>query len=238
MIKSILKNNNILLSQFASDLNVSRPTLDLYIKNYDSGQKITNNLYQKIFNFLFEDKQISPEEFRIKYNYVIENYGKKTDILNSSISSTKNLYLSSGSNDNLGQELFEFLNDEILLAFFTNKEYSALAELLTNRSELLKELLKYQQLLNGSLDIKDLTKLEIMSLATLHNLNKKLERNDSIIDKELKKELTQDFKSKQKVVADKNMKKQIVDYIKNNKDENLSLEELMQKIKENFSTKE
>ena len=36
MVKTILKRNNVLLSQFASDLNISRPTLDSYIKTYDN----------------------------------------------------------------------------------------------------------------------------------------------------------------------------------------------------------
>ena len=49
MIKAVLKRNNILLSEFADSLNISRPTLDTYIRNYDSGVRLSNNLFQKIF---------------------------------------------------------------------------------------------------------------------------------------------------------------------------------------------
>lgn len=80
MVKTILKRNNVLLSQFASDLNISRPTLDSYIKNYDRGEQIANNLYQKIFNFLFSDVLITNEDFLKKYTYVIKNYGNSPDL--------------------------------------------------------------------------------------------------------------------------------------------------------------
>ena len=73
MVKTILKRNNILLSQFASDLNISRPTLDSYIKSYDNGIPLSNNLYQKIFDFLFTDITISNEEFTKKYDYIVIN---------------------------------------------------------------------------------------------------------------------------------------------------------------------
>ena len=52
MIKIILKQNNITLVQFANDLNISRPTLDVYIKNYSNGLELSNPLFQKIFDFL------------------------------------------------------------------------------------------------------------------------------------------------------------------------------------------
>ena len=75
MIKAVLKRNNILLSEFADSLNISRPTLDVYIRNYDSGGRLSNNLFQKIFDFLFSDVQMSKEDFQKRYVYVIENYG-------------------------------------------------------------------------------------------------------------------------------------------------------------------
>ena len=76
MIKAVLKRNNILLSEFADSINISRPTLDVYIRNYDSGGRLSNNLFQKIFDFLFSDVQMSKEDFQKRYVYVIENYGK------------------------------------------------------------------------------------------------------------------------------------------------------------------
>lgn len=83
MIKNFLKQNGITLIQFAADLNISRPTLDIYIKNYDEGNELSNQLFQKIFNFLFEDQSVSKEEFSTKYEYVKDYYGKKDSSLSS-----------------------------------------------------------------------------------------------------------------------------------------------------------
>lgn len=83
MIKIILKQNNITLIQFANDLNISRPTLDVYIKNYSNGLELSNPLFQKIFDFLFEDTSISNDEFMNKYEYVKTYYGKKDSSLSS-----------------------------------------------------------------------------------------------------------------------------------------------------------
>ena len=80
MIKTILKRNNILLSQFANDLNISRPTLDAYIKSFDKGVALSNSLYQKIFEFLFNDPAVSKEQFNKKYEYIIANYGGNKEI--------------------------------------------------------------------------------------------------------------------------------------------------------------
>lgn len=83
MLKMILKQNDITLVQFANDLNISRPTLDVYIKNYSNGLELSNPLFQKIFDFLFEDTAISNEEFKNKYEYVKTYYGKKDSNLSS-----------------------------------------------------------------------------------------------------------------------------------------------------------
>ena len=94
MIKTVLKQNNITLLQFANDLNISRPTLDVYIKNYDNGVEINNPLFQKIFDFLFEDTTISNSEFLEKYAYVKSYYGNKetdlTTLRSKSITSAEN----------------------------------------------------------------------------------------------------------------------------------------------------
>lgn len=75
MVKSILKQSGVTLSQFASDLNISRPTLDNYIETYDSGQKISNGFYYDIFDFLFENPNISDVDFIKRYKYMKEHYG-------------------------------------------------------------------------------------------------------------------------------------------------------------------
>ena len=93
MVKTILKQNGVTLLQFANDLNISRPTLDVYIKNYDAGIELSNSVFQKIFDFLFED-ELDKKEFKEKYEYVKSYYGNKDEGLSSlhskSISSSDN----------------------------------------------------------------------------------------------------------------------------------------------------
>ncbi len=77
MVKVILKQNGITLIQFSNDLNLSRPTVDSYIKSYDENGTVPSQLYQKIFDFLFSGIDISNAEFLNKYEYVKTYYGNK-----------------------------------------------------------------------------------------------------------------------------------------------------------------
>ena len=69
-IKKNLKALDIKISKLATDLGVSRPTLDAYIEYYEKGQAIPNEGYQKIFEYLFSGEQINSIEFAQKYDYV------------------------------------------------------------------------------------------------------------------------------------------------------------------------
>ena len=80
MIKQILQRAGVTLAQFASDLSISRPTLDSYIAAFDNGSKISNSFYQDIFDFLFEDQQMQAEEFSRRYKYMREYYGDRAAV--------------------------------------------------------------------------------------------------------------------------------------------------------------
>ncbi len=70
MIKELLKNNGITLTQLAGDLKVSRPTLDSYIKSYEAGEPIPNELYAETFAFLFDEATDIDGEFVLRYEYI------------------------------------------------------------------------------------------------------------------------------------------------------------------------
>ncbi len=76
MIKEVLKNNSVTLSEFAILLNVTRPTLDSYIKSYDCNGYINNQLVNNVFDFLFSDGTITNEQFSEKYAYIKRLYAK------------------------------------------------------------------------------------------------------------------------------------------------------------------
>ena len=69
-IKKNLKALDIKISKLATELGVSRPTLDAYIEYYENGQPIPNEGYQKIFEYLFTGKEMNSIEFAQRYDYV------------------------------------------------------------------------------------------------------------------------------------------------------------------------
>lgn len=64
MIKAKLKELGIKLSELSNDLMISRPTLDVYIDNYDNNLNIPKEKYQIIFDELFNDRIKTKQDFR------------------------------------------------------------------------------------------------------------------------------------------------------------------------------
>ena len=52
-IKNILKENNIKLVELSNALNISRPTLNLYIDEFEREGKIPNKEYDSFFKKIF-----------------------------------------------------------------------------------------------------------------------------------------------------------------------------------------
>lgn len=188
MIKAVLKRNNILLSEFADSLNISRPTLDVYIRNYDSGGRLSNNLFQKIFDFLFSDAQMSKEDFQKRYVYVIENYGKRTDM--SSYSQSIVQTSSSETNiENRAQAVYDVLGEDLVLERFSKDEYNVLAKLLMKDSGLLHCIFKYFLLWKGKISLSDLSELEKMMSINLFLFDKKVQASEFTYSEEDYREL-------------------------------------------------
>ncbi len=69
-IKKSLKSLDVKISKLATELGISRPTLDTYIDYYEKGIKIPNDVYQSIFEYLFSSEKMTSIEFAQKYDYV------------------------------------------------------------------------------------------------------------------------------------------------------------------------
>lgn len=69
-IKKNLKALDVKISKLATDLDISRPTLDTYIECYEKGQPIPNEGYQKIFEYLFDTGEMDSINFARKFDYV------------------------------------------------------------------------------------------------------------------------------------------------------------------------
>ena len=176
------------MSEFADRLNISRPTLDVYIRNYDSGGRLSNNLFQKIFDFLFSDVQMSKEDFQKRYVYVIENYGKRTDMSSYSQSIVQT---SSGETniENRAQAVYDVLGEDLVLERFSKDEYNVLAKLLMKDSGLLHCIFKYFLLWKGKISLSDLSELEKMMSINLFLFDKKVQASEFTYSEEVYREL-------------------------------------------------
>ncbi len=77
MIKRQLKEQNITLSQFCDDFNISRPTLNTYIKLYENNEELPNEVFKRIFDYLFDAEISDQSEFNERYRYVQDYYHRK-----------------------------------------------------------------------------------------------------------------------------------------------------------------
>ena len=74
-IKQKLKTWGITLSRMALDLQISRPTLDVYISCYEKGDPIPNTRCQEVFGELFSEKITSAAEFHQVYELIVQSRG-------------------------------------------------------------------------------------------------------------------------------------------------------------------
>jgi len=77
MIKRQLKRNNKTLTQFCEDFNISRPTLNTYINYHESNRQLPSEVFQRIFDYLFDEEVTDNLEFSERYRYVQDYYYRK-----------------------------------------------------------------------------------------------------------------------------------------------------------------
>lgn len=223
-IKKNLKSLDIKISKLATELGVSRPTLDAYIEYYENGQQIPNEGYQKIFEYLFSGEEINSVEFAQRYDYVkrVMLADAKTGAELSlqakrEKSVVKNIVdiLDSGT---LEEPLVEFIN-----LFINNKD-----------KDLVKAIYYYFNFTNGFIDLSNVDVGE-KNKALFSQLSKLFNdyQNDSI---ELLPDYYEQIVDKNKRIFDKKKIKvndsDIIEYIKNNLNESsdLDIEVLKQMI--------
>lgn len=198
MIKTILKRNNILLSQFANDLNISRPTLDAYIKSFDKGVALSNSLYQKIFEFLFNDPAVSKEQFNKKYEYIIANYGGSKEIQSTGSSLTSTV-------------LESIVNDGSIRTHLNANELNALGDLVVNGDALLAHLLKIDLVLSNKIDLSSLSDKEKMLTVGMYELTCKLKKGDYSYNREVYFALGEAVNKKKSSDSKSELKQKITD---------------------------
>lgn len=219
-IKKNLKELDIKISKLATELGISRPTLDAYIDYYESGQSIPNEGYQKIFEYLFSDQKINSVEFAQKFDYV-----KRIMLADAKAGTEKAIYeerenkllnnirdaLSSGTID---KHLIEFIN-----LFINNRD-----------NDLVKAIYMYFNYSNGFADLceKEIAKKEKAIYSQLAKLFSNYNDNSIELLEGFYNQLQTKNQELIKVKTIKVSDSEIVNYIKNklNKPEELDIEEL------------
>lgn len=175
MIKFILRQNGITLADFAQSLNISRPTLNNYIKIYESNERIPNEKYQILFDNLFGDVNKTKTEFSQQLhtaNFLIERDNMlgtmnlnpdKTDTLSAIIESCKqDLY-----RDDCDMNLYSFIS------MFLNSYYS---------NTVFQHLVTYFLTLNGVTDVKKLSETDKVAVSNYFRLFKNEVDNNLRLD--------------------------------------------------------
>ena len=219
-IKKNLKALDIKISKLATELGVSRPTLDAYIEYYESGQSIPNEGYQKIFEYLFSGEEINSIEFAQKYDYVKRimladaKAGAEKAIRDERENKILNNIRDVLTTGTVDEHLIEFIN-----LFINNRD-----------NELVKAIYMYFNYSNG---FADLSKQEIeQKEKAIYSQLAKLFSNYKDNSIELLEEFYNQLQSKnQELIEAKTIKvrdSEIVDYIKTklNESEELDIEEL------------
>lgn len=154
MIKNILRQSGVTLTQFANDLNISRPTLDSYIDSYNLSRKISNVFYNDIFDFLFENPYISVEDFLKRYEYMREYYGMSQQVkpvesvLKSSFSQPKSDY------EVLLDKIKKFIEGDRINPNTPIDKYRTILHLLTINSKELDDFSDFYSYLYGKEKLK------------------------------------------------------------------------------------
>lgn len=190
MIKQILQRAGVTLAQFASDLSISRPTLDSYIAAFDNGSKISNSFYQDIFDFLFEDQQMQAEEFSRRYKYMREYYGMTDAGLNAKTSKFKSGYSQpKGEYEKTLDKIIHQIEKDRISQETPYEIYTLIYYLLTNMESEFLDLVRFYIYFSG---FKDATTLADESKKRYAVLYRTLKTMDQLTES-IKKEEVEEF---------------------------------------------
>lgn len=150
MVKETLKKYGITLAQFANTLNISRPTLDTYIRLYESGQALPNDKYKFLFDSVFNNEienEIDFQEQLDRAHYLLQ----RDDMLGTmDLDAEKTDYISTVI-DLMKKDMFKANTDLNLYRFiilYISSYY---------KNPVMSSLCKYFLVLNGKLDVEQMT---------------------------------------------------------------------------------
>ena len=195
-----LKDNDISKARFAHDLNLSRPTLDEYIKRYEVGESLPKSKYQIIFDSLFAE-ELSKDTFSERYKAFKEMIKRdrlmRLDNLSpedtdSIIHIVTELKQFSSTNDSKSQ-LIPFI--EFLSMSYTH-------------NPIVDIWVKYFNYLNNYVDDIEFSNIEKKYVGNLYHLNDALSNNNSAFE-QMSDEYFKDYLQKRSNLIAANTKRAI-----------------------------
>jgi len=177
-IKDILKENNVKLIELSNILNISRPTLNSYIDEFEKEGKITNEEYNSFFKKISKKSYLSREELFGDINEFKEFLMKKqyADFLPENLRLLQSIYRKI-YNDMKGK------NKVVAI-------YKFLESVINNYGEdkALSGYINYTLYLNGLKDIKEIKADDKILVSNIFPIMKKYEKSELKINDEGLKE--------------------------------------------------
>lgn len=176
-IKNILKENNVKLIELSSILNISRPTLNSYIDEFEREGKISNKEYDSFFKKILKKTYTCREELFEDINEFKEFLIKKKygDFL------PENLNLLQSIHNKIYKDM-KGKNEVVAIYKFIESAINNYGE-----DKALSGYINYTLYLNGLKDIKEITADDKILVSNIFPIMKKYEKSElEINDKGLK----------------------------------------------------
>ena len=167
-IKDILKENNIKLIELSNILNISRPTLNSYIDEFEKEGKITNEEYDSFFKKISKKSYLSREELFGDINEFKEFLMKKKygDFLPENLRLLKSIY-------NKIYKDMKGKNEVVAIYKFLESAINNYGE-----DKALSGYINYTLYLNGLKDIKEITADDKILVSNIFPIMKKYEKSE------------------------------------------------------------
>lgn len=173
-IKDILKENNVKLIELSSILNISRPTLNSYIDEFEKEGKISNKEYDSFFKKILKKTYACREELFEDINEFKEFLIKKKygDFLPENLNLLQSIY-NKIYNDMKGK------NKVVAIYKFLESAINNYGE-----DKALSGYINYTLYLNGLKDIKEITANDKILVSNIFPIMKKYEKSELEINDE------------------------------------------------------
>lgn len=148
------------LNKLASQLFLSRPTLNSYIKQFEEKEKLSNENYNKIFQKLFNGNQKDEETFKDQVNIFSLMLQKEKNLTHSQYSN---------ENKNIMNSIIKKMQEDLQGKEETNPLYKFINSAIHNyeKDHVLQAYINYNLYLNG---LKDLHKIKAKEKKLISNL--------------------------------------------------------------------